>query len=87
VTQETNTDKKIPLGWRWSDLVKIENATEQFNFYLKLLAELGTKGTEPVKTIFANPNTLIQHPESIKLLVKEINSLNRYNAKKEGFGD
>jgi type I restriction enzyme M protein len=52
-----------------------------------MLAELGTKGIEPVKTIFANPNTLIQHPESIKLLVKEINSLDWYNAKKEGFGD
>ena len=87
MTQETKTDRKIPSGWRWSDLVGIEDATEQFNFYLKLLAELGTKGVEPVKTIFANPNTLMQHPESLKLLVEEINSLDWYNAKKEGFGD
>jgi type I restriction enzyme M protein len=87
MTQETKTESKIPSGWRWSDLVKIEDATEQFNFYLKMLAELGTKGVEPVKTIFANPNTLIQHPESIKLLVKGIDSLDWYNAKKEGFGE
>jgi type I restriction enzyme M protein len=87
MTQETKTDRKIPTGWRWSDLVKIEDATEQFNFYLKMLAELGTKGVEPVKTIFANPNTLIQHPGSIKLLVKKIDSLDWYNAKKEGFGE
>lgn len=87
MAQETKTESKIPSGWRWSNLANIEDATEQFNFYLKMLAELGTKGVEPVKTIFANPNTLIQHPESIKLLVKEIDSLDWYNAKKEGFGD
>jgi type I restriction enzyme M protein len=87
MAEETKTESKIPPGLRWSNLVKIKDATDQFNFYLKLLDELGTKGVEPVKTIFANPNTLIQHPESIKLLVQNIDSLDWYNAKKEGFGD
>jgi len=43
--------------------------------------------TEPVITIFVNPTSLLRHPKSLDVLVKEINALDWYNARREGFGD
>ena len=40
-----------------------------------------------MRAIFANPTSLLHHPESLDLLVKRIDELDWYNARKKGFGD
>ena len=87
IAQEKEIDKELPLGYSWSDLVSKQSAQARFDFYLNLLVELATKGSARVKAIFAHPTSLLRHPKSLDLLVKKIDALDWYNARREGFGD
>ncbi|MEE9304099.1 MAG: N-6 DNA methylase [Thiotrichaceae bacterium] len=87
IAQEKETEKELPRGYRWSDIVSKKSAQDRFDFYLELLVKLGTQGSTRVRAIFAHPNSLLKHPESLDLLVKRIDELDWYNARKKGFGD
>ncbi|HUU17176.1 MAG TPA: N-6 DNA methylase [Sedimentisphaerales bacterium] len=87
IAQEKETEKELPRGYRWSDLVSKKSAQERFDFYLELLVVLGTRGSTRVRAIFAHPTSLIPHPMSLDLLVKKMDTLDWYNARREGFGD
>lgn len=87
MAQETKTDRNLPKGCKWSDLVAEDNIKKRFKAYRQLLTDLGNKGSERVQNIFANPTSLLHHPESLDLLVKRIDELDWYNARKKGFGD
>ncbi len=87
IAQETKTDRNLPAGCKWSDLVGESNIQERFKAYRQLLTDLGNKGSRRVQEIFANPTSLLHHPETLDLLVKRIDELDWYNARKEGFGD
>ncbi len=87
MAQETRAEEKFPDNYRWADIAKIKDANKQFKFYLSLLIELGTNTSEPIKTIFMNPTSMIRHSQSLKVLVEKINALDWFNARKEGFGD
>lgn len=87
IAQETKTEKKLPRGCRWSDLISENNKIKRFRAYRQLLTDLGNRGSKQIQEIFANPTSLLRHPESLDLLVKRIDELDWYNANKEGFGD
>ncbi len=87
IAQETRAEKKLPSGCRWSDLIAESNKVDRFKAYRQLLTDLGNKGSKQTQEIFANPTSLLRHPESLDLLVKKIDELDWYNANKEGFGD
>jgi len=87
IAQETKTDRNLPTGCKWSDLVAEGNIEKRFKAYRQLLTDLGNNGPIRVQKIFANPTSLLRHHESLDLLVKRIDELDWYNARKEGFGD
>lgn len=86
MVEETSIDEELPQGFRWSDLASLSGAA-QFDFYRNQLVVLGTKGSDSVRAIFANPTSLLRHAESLNMLVSRIDSLDWYSAKKEGLGD
>lgn len=86
MAHETGTEKSIPKGLRWSDLTA-KDGVEQFNFYKKLLVDLGTEGRGRVQAIFANAQTALRHPKNLKKLTNDIEALDWFSAKQEGLGD
>ena len=75
-----------PAGYRWEDLAG-RQGTDQFDFYRRHLVALGTADSENIRTIFANPTSLLRHAESLSILVAKIDELDWYSAKREGLGD
>lgn len=86
MAQETNTEHDLPEGYRWEDLQK-RTGTDQFAFYRQQLVVLGTQGNPLVRTIFANPTSLLRHAESLNTIVGKIDQLDWFSAKEEGLGD
>lgn len=87
MAQETGSEKSLPKGYRWADLVA-KDGTEQLTFYRSLLLHLGTEaGSNRVRDIYANANTTLRQPAILQKLVKEIDALDWYSAKHEGLGD
>ncbi|MBW4513374.1 MAG: type I restriction-modification system subunit M [Scytonematopsis contorta HA4267-MV1] len=87
MAQETLTEKQIPEGCRWGDLVS-KDGIDQMNFYRETLLKLGTSSNMPqVQAIFANAQTALKKPQILNKLVKSIDELDWYSAKEEGLGD
>lgn len=86
MAQETGTEKQLPAGYRWADLVEQEGI-EQLKFYRTILLELGTNGSQGVQTIFANAQTALKQPRILNKLVQTIDHLDWYSAQHEGLGD
>lgn len=86
MAQEIDAEEDIPVGYRWADLSQ-RQGNDQFDFYRRQLVALGTAGSENIRTIFANPTSLLRHAESLSTLVSKIGELDWYNAKREGLGD
>jgi N-6 DNA Methylase len=86
MAQEIDAEGDIPVGYRWNDLARLKGG-DQFDFYRRQLVILGTAGTANVRTIFANPTSLLRHAESLSALVAKIDELDWYSAKREGLGE
>lgn len=86
MAQEIGVEDDIALGYRWIDLLG-KPAGDQFDFYRRQLVVLGTSDAETIRTIFANPTSLLRHPESLSTLVSKIDEIDWFSAKREGLGD
>lgn len=86
MAQEIGSERDIPEGYRWKDLLG-QTAEAQFDFYRRQLVVLGTTGDATVRTIFANPTSLLRHSESLATLVTKIDEIDWYNVRREGLGD
>jgi len=86
MAEETSIEGELPKGFRWADLASLSGLA-QFDFYRNQLVVLGTRGSDSVRSIFANPTSLLRHAESLNMLVSRIDDLDWYSAKKEGLGD
>jgi type I restriction enzyme M protein len=86
MAKETLVEKQIPAGYRWDDLTN-KNAPEQLGFYKELLTYLGSQESSLVQEIFAEASSSINKPSTLSTLVKEIDRLDWYSARKEDFGD
>jgi type I restriction enzyme M protein len=86
MAREVGAEGELPVGYRWSDLAEREGVA-QFDFYRQQLVKLGTEGSERVKSIFANPTSLLRHAENLNALIERIDSLDWFSARKEGLGD
>jgi type I restriction enzyme M protein len=86
MAEETDTENRLPEGYRWKDL-ESENAASRLEQYKLLLIHLGTHGSQITKAIYANANTVIRKPATLEKLVTEIDKLDWYSAKAEGLGD
>ncbi len=83
---ETQRDKNFPPKIKWSELIK-KNGIDQYNFYRKMLIDLGNSDDHRTKLIYSNANTSINKPSNLNLLIKNIDTLDWYSAKVEGLGD
>lgn len=86
MAKETETEEQLPVGYRWDDLTS-KPESEKLAFYEQLLQHLEKNGSTLVMQIFADARTTIKKPATLALLVTEIDKLDWYNAKQEGFGD
>ena len=86
MAKETETEDKIPSGYRWDDLKKYDGVDLKI-FYQKLLLHLGTEAKGIIKPIYANSHTNIDEPKNLEKLIKNIDQLDWYSAKTEGLGD
>lgn len=86
MAKETDTEKQLPQGYRWDD-IESKDGVEQLDFYRVLLVELGSKGSDRVRAIFANASTSLRQPRNFKKLVQSVDDLDWYSARQEGLGD
>ena len=86
MAKETDTEQRLPEGYRWDDLVG-QSAPERLEVYKKLLIHLGSHGSRITREIFTNATTFIRKPATLSILITEIDKLDWYNAKQEGMGD
>jgi len=90
--EEKGLDKKwLPEGYRWKDLTE-KNGVEQFEFYRKMLLELGSNSNKLKKhprvlEIYTNANTSLKQPKHLSLIVTEINKIDWYSHDKDDLGD
>jgi type I restriction enzyme M protein len=81
-----DTEEQIPKGYRWDDLTK-KDGVDLFDFYKKLLLDLGRKGSDRVQAIFANASTSFRQPRHLRSVVESIDALDWYSAREEGLGN
>lgn len=86
MAQETSKEDDLPEGYRWADLMSKEGM-ELYDFYRKLLIELGSQGVGKVKEIYAKAQTNIEEPANLRKIIKHIDELDWYEAREEGLGD
>jgi len=86
MSKEKDSEKDIPEGYRWDDLIKREGADLK-QFYRQLLLKLGDEGKGKIKQIFTNAQTFIDEPRNLKKIITSIDNLDWYSAKHEGLGD
>ena len=86
MAQETDTEKQLPKGYRWNDLLQKEGV-DQLYFYRELLLHLSTESSARVKAIYVDAQTFIKVPRNLKTIVETIDGLDWYDAKQEGLGD
>lgn len=81
---ELDKEESLPKGFKWQDLVS-KVGSDQFNFYRRMLLELGTSDDFYIQSIFLNASTSIREPRNLNTLVTNINNLDWYSVKsKEG---
>jgi len=86
MAKETQTDDRLPEGYRWDDLKRTDEA-DQLKFYKNLLSHIGVYGSPLAKEIFVDANSFIRKAANLSMLVKELDKLDWYSAKKEDLGD
>lgn len=86
MAKETGTEKQLPEGYRWDDLIAVQNG-DRLGFYKELLTHLAKEGSSLVQQIYSESRTSIQKPRTLSNLIDELDKLAWYNVSREGFGD
>jgi len=86
---ETGGENRLPLKQHWADLDRREGI-EQLDFYRQLLLDLGNHkivSNSIVLSIFADAQTKLRKPTSLKALTSAIDQLDWFSAREEGLGN
>ena len=86
MAKETNTEDKIPEGWRWENLIS-KSGIELKKFYKDLLNFLGENATGRIREIYQGAPTNIDEPKNLEKIISAINALDWYSAREEGLGN
>ena len=86
MAKETDTEKFIPEGWRWENLIS-KSGVELKNFYKELLDFLGKNGKGRIREIYQGASTNIDEPKNLEKIISAINALDWYSAREEGLGN
>ncbi|AMA44632.1 class I SAM-dependent DNA methyltransferase [Pseudomonas alabamensis] len=84
--EETTKQERLPEGWRWGLLAKLEGM-EQLDYYKAMLLELGKAKDELVGAIFIDAQTRLRKPTNLKALTSNIDQLDWFSAREEGLGN
>lgn len=86
MAKETETENKIPEGYRWDNLTA-QSGIELKKFYKELLNHLGENATGRIKEIYQGSSTNIDEPKNLEKIISTINELDWYSAREEGLGN
>ena len=86
MSQETQTEHRLPAGRRWADL-KARNGLAQLTHYRASLLTLAEAPDPGVAAVYAGSNTSIKEPRHLAQLVESIDALDWYTARSDGLGD
>ncbi len=86
VQSETDFSHKLPEGCRWSDL-KGKSGLVLLNFYKQMLLDLSKSEDKLISAIYVDAQTSLREPRHLEQLVKSIDSIDWFSAKKDGLGD
>ena len=89
MSKEQDQQDDIPEKYRWDNLVSKEGL-ELKNFYRQLLLDLGNPEivkSKRINAIYANASTAIDEPANLEKIIKDIDGLDWFSARKEGLGD
>ncbi|KQR33004.1 N-6 DNA methylase [Deinococcus sp. Leaf326] len=84
--KETGEEGQLPEGKRWDDLRK-QNNVGVLDFYRQLLLDLGKDKHPLVGQIYADANSFMRKPTTLRKLIDSIETLDWYSAREEGLGD
>ncbi len=84
--KEEGGKPEVMKGTRWDDLVA-ESAPKNLQVYEDMLRDYARYSSGIVQEIFTNSSTFIKKPATLSTLVKEIDKLDWYSARREGLGD
>ncbi|CAH1745994.1 type I restriction enzyme EcoKI methyltransferase component [Thauera humireducens] len=77
---------KLPAGARWPDIARL-SGLNLLNHYRATLLEL-SKSTDPLlAAIYADAQTRLKEPRHLEQLVKSIDAIDWFSARRDGLGD
>lgn len=77
---------KLPAGARWPDIARL-SGLNLLNHYRATLLEL-SKSTDPLlAAIYADAQTRLKEPRHLEQLVKSIDTIDWFSARRDGLGD
>lgn len=87
IAKETKTEKLLPKGYHWNDLVSYKG-DNLLGWYQEMLTHLGSEAKdENVRKIFAFPTTVFTHSENLKVVIDGIDKINWHSLSRDGIGD
>jgi len=87
IAEENTTEKLLPVGYRWSDLVAY-NGGNLLGFYQEMLTHLGANANnETVKAIYSFPTTVFSHSQNLKAVIQGISKIDWHDVESDRIGD
>ncbi|MEX5329665.1 N-6 DNA methylase [Pseudomonas paraeruginosa] len=86
VQNNANFEHKLPDGCRWSDLIS-KTGLIRLNHYRKMLLDLGKSSDPIIAAIYADSQTNIKEPGHFDQLIKSLDAIDWFSARKDGLGD
>lgn len=89
MSKEQGEEQDIPEKYRWDNLGSKEGI-ELSNFYRQLLLDLGNPEivhSKRINAIYHNASSSIDEPANLEKIIKDIDALDWFSARKEGLGD
>ncbi|EAZ0191297.1 N-6 DNA methylase [Salmonella enterica] len=87
IAQENGSEKHLPEGCRWADLVA-HSEEGLLGFYQEMLTRLGASvDNEVIKAIYAFPTTVFSHSANLKAVIDGISKIEWHQVGKDGFGE
>lgn len=83
---ETGQERRLPTGCRWEDFKNLDGPA-LLDRYREVLLLLGRDGTGAVGMIYADAQTKLRKPATLRTLVKAIDDLDWFDTERERLGD
>jgi type I restriction enzyme M protein len=86
VQNHVSFEHKLPDGCRWPDLTS-KTGLIRLNHYRQMLQNLGKSSDPIIAAIYADAQTRIKESHHFDQLIKSLDAINWFDARKDGLGD